>query len=113
MAKNKRFTKVQGLVSADKKYSVDEAFINLKEVPDQKLSSFIQELKERTEQWTGMQVSVGAGPTKVLSKVANRLAKKNKAAFAQSLIKKLEKTEIIEVEKGTVAKMKIAFPLSG
>ena len=39
-------------------------------------------------------------------------AKKNKAAFAQSLIKKLEKTEIIEVEKGTVAKMKIAFPLS-
>lgn len=39
-------------------------------------------------------------------------AKKNKAAFAQSLIKKLEKTERIEVEKGQVAKMKIAFPLS-
>lgn len=39
-------------------------------------------------------------------------AKKNKAAFAQSLIKKLDKTERIEVEKGQVAKMKIAFPLS-
>ncbi len=39
-------------------------------------------------------------------------AKKNKAAFAQSLIKKLEKTEIISVEKDNVAKMKIAFPLS-
>ena len=39
-------------------------------------------------------------------------AKKNKAAFAQSLIKKLEKTEIIEVENDTVANMKIAFPLS-
>ncbi len=39
-------------------------------------------------------------------------AKKNKAAFAQSLIKKLEKTEIIEVEEDSVAKMKIAFPLS-
>lgn len=39
-------------------------------------------------------------------------AKKNKAAFAQSLIKKLEKTEIIQVEEDTVAKMKIAFPLS-
>jgi len=61
-------------------YSVDEAFINLKEVPEKKLSSFIQELKERTEQWTGIQVSVGAAPTKVLSKVANRLAKKNKIA---------------------------------
>jgi DNA polymerase V len=61
-------------------YSVDEAFINLKEVPDQKLSSFIQELKERTEQWTGIQVSVGVGATKVLSKVANRLAKKKQSS---------------------------------
>ena len=39
-------------------------------------------------------------------------AKKNKAAFAQSLIKKLEKTERIEVEKDKVAKMNITFPLS-
>lgn len=39
-------------------------------------------------------------------------AKKNKAAFAQSLIKKLEKTERIEVEKDHVAKMRVAFPLS-
>lgn len=39
-------------------------------------------------------------------------AKKNKAAFAQSLIKKLEKTERIEVENDEVASMKIAFPLS-
>lgn len=39
-------------------------------------------------------------------------AKKNKAAFAQSLIKKLEKTERIEVDKNQVSKMKIAFPLS-
>lgn len=39
-------------------------------------------------------------------------AKKNKAAFAQSLIKKLEKTERIEVENDAAASMKIAFPLS-
>lgn len=39
-------------------------------------------------------------------------AKKNKAAFAQSLIKKLEKTERIEIEKDGVAKMHVAFPLS-
>lgn len=39
-------------------------------------------------------------------------AKKNKAAFAQSLIKKLEKTERIEVEDDSIAGMKITFPLS-
>lgn len=39
-------------------------------------------------------------------------AKKNKAAFAQSLIKKMEKTEIIQVDSDKVSKMKVAFPLS-
>lgn len=39
-------------------------------------------------------------------------AKKNKAAFAQSLIKKLEKTERIEVDNDSIAGMKINFPLS-
>ena len=39
-------------------------------------------------------------------------AKANKAAMAQSLIKKLEKTERIEVETDEVARMRIAFPLS-
>lgn len=39
-------------------------------------------------------------------------AKANKAAFAQSLIKKLEKTERIEIEKDGVARMHVAFPLS-
>jgi ATP-binding cassette subfamily F protein 3 len=39
-------------------------------------------------------------------------AKKNKAAFAQSLIKKLDKTERIEIEKDQVSRMKLRFPLS-
>jgi ATP-binding cassette subfamily F protein 3 len=39
-------------------------------------------------------------------------AKKNKAAFAQSLIKKLDKMDRIVVEDDSVAKMTIAFPLS-
>ncbi len=39
-------------------------------------------------------------------------AKKNKAAFAQSLIKKLEKTERIEIDSDATAKMQIYFPLS-
>ena len=39
-------------------------------------------------------------------------AKKNKAAFAQSLIKKLEKTERIEIDETDQSRMKIRFPLS-
>lgn len=39
-------------------------------------------------------------------------AKANKAAFAQSLIKKLDKMDKIEVETDKVAKMNIHFPLS-
>ena len=39
-------------------------------------------------------------------------AKKNKAAFAQSLLQKLEKTEIIELSDDEASSMKIKFPLS-
>ena len=39
-------------------------------------------------------------------------AKKNKASFAQSLIKKLDKTEIIEIDNDKTSGMKISFPLS-
>ena len=39
-------------------------------------------------------------------------AKANKAAFAQSLIKKLERTERIELESDATARMHVAFPLS-
>jgi ATP-binding cassette, subfamily F, member 3 len=39
-------------------------------------------------------------------------AKKNKAAFAQSLIKKLDKTERIELEDDSIRGLNISFPLS-
>ena len=39
-------------------------------------------------------------------------AKQSKAAFAQSLIKKLEKTERIEIEKEDYSGIRISFPLS-
>ena len=37
-------------------------------------------------------------------------AKKNKAAFAQTLIKKLEKLEIIEVEQADISRINFRFP---
>lgn len=59
-------------------YSVDEAFLNLDHIPPQELPAFAQYIRHTVEQWTGIAVSIGVAPTKVLSKVANRLAKKHK-----------------------------------
>src|SRR5258706_765036 len=59
-------------------YSVDEAFLNLDDVEAKDLQQVGINIRETVEQWTGIKVSVGVAPTKVLSKVANHLAKKNK-----------------------------------
>ncbi len=59
-------------------YSVDEAFINLDHIPSDQLQDYCVSLKKKIETWTGISVSIGVGPNKVLSKVANRLAKKSK-----------------------------------
>ncbi len=59
-------------------YSVDEAFLDLNHIPNDQLQNYCIELKNKIETWTGISVSIGVGPNKVLSKVANRLAKKNK-----------------------------------
>lgn len=59
-------------------YSVDEAFLDLTTAPVEQLYKVVEKIKETVEQWTGITVSIGVGPTKVLAKVANRLSKKDK-----------------------------------
>ncbi|MET0464473.1 MAG: Y-family DNA polymerase [Chitinophagaceae bacterium] len=59
-------------------YSVDEAFVDLPEMPLDQLEKAARQMKETVEQWTGISVSIGVAPTKTLSKLANYLAKKNK-----------------------------------
>jgi DNA polymerase V len=61
-------------------YSVDEAFLNLDEFAETDLQKAGLKIRATVEEWTGIKVSVGVAPTKVLSKVANHLAKKNKLA---------------------------------
>jgi DNA polymerase V len=61
-------------------YSVDEAFLDLSGIDPAKLHAYGLFVKKTVEEWTGIPVSVGIAPTKVLSKVANRLAKKNKTS---------------------------------
>ena len=59
-------------------YSVDEAFINLDHLPEEALQGYAERIRDTVGRWTGIPVSVGIAPSKVLSKVANRLAKKDK-----------------------------------
>lgn len=61
-------------------YSVDEAFLNLDDYAPDCYQELAMHIRKTVEQWTGIKVSVGVAPTKVLSKVANHLAKKNKDA---------------------------------
>jgi len=61
-------------------YSVDEAFIDLDDVPIDKLYDTAMNIRKTVEQWTGISVSIGVAPTKTLAKLANYLAKKNKEA---------------------------------
>lgn len=86
-------------------YSVDEAFLNLEMVPPKELDTACARIKTTVEEWTGIKVSVGAGPTKVLSKVANRLSKKNKQSSRGVMVLKsiheikdaLEKTFVDDI----------------
>jgi DNA polymerase V len=55
-------------------YSIDEAFVSLDGSDPERLA---HEIRDTVRQWTGIPVSIGIGPTKVLAKVANRIAKKS------------------------------------
>lgn len=57
-------------------YSIDEAFIKLSGFEKFNLQDYGAEMRYKVEKWTGIPISVGIAPTKSLSKVANRIAKK-------------------------------------
>ena len=59
-------------------YSVDEAFLDVGHIDPGQYHEFALNLRHTVEGWTGIRVSVGVASSKVLCKVANKLAKKNK-----------------------------------
>ena len=68
-------------------YSVDEAFLHLGgELSDGDLLAQARSIRQTVEEWTGIKVSVGVAPTKVLCKVANRLAKKDKEGSGWAMV---------------------------
>jgi DNA polymerase V len=57
-------------------YSIDEAFLRLDGMLPRNLYNYCKTIRAKLLQWTGIPVSVGIGPSKVLAKVANHVAKK-------------------------------------
>lgn len=57
-------------------YSIDEAFFKLDGIKEEELNSYVLNIKTTIEKWVGIPVSIGVAPTKSLSKVANKIAKK-------------------------------------
>jgi len=83
-------------------YSVDESFLDLAGIDEAKLYEYSLYLKHTTELWTGIPVSVGVAPTKVLSKIANRLAKKDKAGTKGVMILQTAEQQMEALKKTAV-----------
>jgi DNA polymerase V len=57
-------------------YSIDEAFLKMEGFEMYDLQSYCESIKQTVDKGTGIPISIGVAPTKALSKVANRIAKK-------------------------------------
>ena len=57
-------------------YSIDEAFLQFKGFEGYDFNAYGLQIKERVLKWTGIPTCVGIAPTKALSKVANKVARK-------------------------------------
>jgi len=58
-------------------YSIDEAFADLSGFHPNKLEEICHQVRNTVRLWTGLPVSIGIAKTKVLAKVANKIAKKS------------------------------------
>ncbi len=88
--------------SAIEVYSIDEAFLDLSNFPDNEVEKIGKEIRETVLKWTGIPTSIGIAKTKTLSKVANHIAKKKKSGVTsligiENIDPILEKVEINDV----------------
>lgn len=57
-------------------YSIDEAFLQFKGFDTYNFNDYGTQIRKRILKWTGIPTCVGVAPTKALSKVANKIARK-------------------------------------
>ncbi len=59
-------------------YSIDEAFLHLDGIAQEKIPQFCRDLVDKIRKWVGVPVSIGVAPTKTLAKIASHFAKKHR-----------------------------------
>ena len=57
-------------------YSIDEAFLQFKGFDNYDFKNYGLQVRQRILKWTGIPTCIGVAPTKALSKVANKIARK-------------------------------------
>lgn len=95
--------------------SIDEAFLSL-EPRKNSLDKLGRSIKEKIYRWTGIPVSIGIAETKVLSKIANKLAKKSDKAkgvlnlyrspYTEAALKRIEVGDVWQIGEKSVVKLK-------
>lgn len=73
---------LESLCPQVEQYSIDEAFVRMDKALCANAEDMAVALRRRVQQWTGITVSVGIGPTRTLAKLANQLAKKHSHGVA-------------------------------
>jgi DNA polymerase V len=58
-------------------YSIDEAFLDLSGFTGLDMTAYGREIRATVKKWTGLPISAGIGETKVIAKIAQRIAKKS------------------------------------
>ena len=74
-------------------YSIDEAFLNLNEMPLESLQPFARNLSARIRREVGIPVSIGISPTKTLAKIASKLCKQYPALKGGCLMYRTQDVE--------------------
>lgn len=57
-------------------YSIDEAFVDFSNIPDEELTDRLHLIRNEVKRLTGIPVSIGVGPNKTLAKLTSYIAKK-------------------------------------
>ncbi|MDW0359840.1 Y-family DNA polymerase [Halomonas venusta] len=118
---SRRVTDVLAEFSPDVEvYSIDESFVGFHGFDPATLEARGQRLRQTVQQWTGIPVSVGFAPTRVLAKVANHAAKKHPgyrdqgvclltadSPATQALLKHLPVTEIWGIARRTGERLRV------